>query len=120
MAKDDLPEDSVTVTDAVVVGVLTVQKYPGCIMCKGKVEVGDDDIGSCRRCGMQQCIKSCKEDLNVKVVINSGQEYHTLNVFGSNVTDICQTTDVTAKVLLSAPRFSFTYENNVITSVKRN
>ena len=98
---------------AVVVGVLTLQKYPG------KVEAEDDDLGSCRRCGTQQCMETCKEVLNVELVMNSGQEYHTLNVFGTNVTDICQTTDVNARALLRAPPFSFTYENNVITSVER-
>ena len=107
VAEDDLPIDSITIKGAVVVGVLRVKK---CIVCKGKVEGEDDNIGSCRRCVMQQCIESCKEELNVKSVINSGQKYHTLNEFGSNVTDIlCQTTDVTARALLRAPPFSSTY-----------
>ena len=46
-------------------------------------------------------------------------EYLTLNVFDTNVTDIAQTDDVTEQSLLCAPPFSLTYENNIVTGVKR-
>ena len=69
---------------------------------------------------MQQRIDLCKQKLSVKLLFSvAGGEYVTLNVFGSNVSDIAQRKDVTAESLLSASPFDLMYENNVLTSVKR-
>ena len=57
--------------------------------------------------------------VNAKLMISAGSSYLTLNAFGSNVCDTAQREDVTAESLLSACPFQLTYENNVITSIRR-
>ena len=122
VAEDDLAEDFVTVIDAEVVGVLTLGSYPACIAqaCKSKVTPTSGKLGCCSKCEMMQHIERCKKQLSAKVVIADGANYLTLNVFGTNVIDIAQQEDVDANVLLSAPSFTMTYENNVITSITRH
>jgi len=57
--------------------------------------------------------------MSAKLVIanNTATEFLTVLAFGTNVSDM--NTNVTAEELLEAPPFTFTYNNNVITSVVR-
>ena len=62
---------------------------------------------------------NCSSQLNAKLVISSGASYLTLNVFGTNVSDIVQQHPPTTQSLRSATQFTFTHSNNVITGVSR-
>ena len=54
-----------------------------------------------------------------KLLISSGTDYHTLNVFGRNIKDIAEQEQITTESLLSARPFTFTYANNVVTTISR-
>ena len=119
VVEDDLAKDSVTVDSAEVIGVMTLDSYSACLACDSKVKPSGSEMGCCSKCKMQQCISCCKKHLNAKLMISVGSSYLTLNVFGSNVCDIAQREDVTAESLLSASPFHLTYENDIITSIRR-
>ena len=88
VAEDDLSEYSITVHGAEVIGVLTLESYAACLVCKAKVGPTTGKLGRCTKCKMQQVIDRCKKQLNSKVLISSSTNYLTLKVFGSNVIDI--------------------------------
>lgn len=65
-----------------------------------------------------QCILKCAQQLSAKLVItHSTTEFLTLLAFGTNMPDIAGNADVIAQLLLEAPPFTLTYDNNVITSI---
>ena len=121
VANDDVAEQYTTINSAEVVGVMSLASYAACLQCKAKVEPTKPNLGCCTKCGMQQIVSRCKTQLNVKVILSSGDSYVTLNVFGTDVGDIAGLAmeDVTEESLLSAPAFNVTYENNVVTSISR-
>ena len=121
VVESDVAEDFDTIEGAEVVGVLRLDSYPACIAqaCKSKVAPTSGKLGCCSKCEMVQIIGRCKMQLSAKVVIAEGEKYHTLNVFGTNVSDIAQEDNVSVEALISAPPFTLTYENNVITSIRR-
>ena len=51
------------------------------------------------------------------MITHSTTEFLTLLAFGTNMSDIPGNADVIAQLLLEAPPFTLTYDNNVITSV---
>ena len=120
-AEVDLSEDCTTVHGAEVVGVISLESFAVCLVCKAKVEpiATDGNIRCCTKCSMQHKITSCSSQLNAKLVISSGASYLTLNVFGTNVSDIVQQHPPTTQSLRSATQFTFTHSNNVITGVSR-
>ncbi len=65
VAEDDLPEVD-TLSGAEVAGVITFNLYAACLRCKSKVKPTTGKLGKCTKCGMQQCIEQCKEQLNAK------------------------------------------------------
>jgi len=70
------------------------------------------------KCNMLQ---KCKKQLSAKLLIGHcfASQFLTLQAFGTNVSDIAQSEDVTAELLLEAPPFTLIYENNIITSIGR-
>ena len=57
--------------------------------------------------------------MSAKLIISSGDTYLTLLCFGSNLTDIIQQETVTKEAFLTAPPFTLTYDNNIITGIQR-
>ena len=84
-----------------------------------KVETTAANLGMCTKCGIQLNIARCATLNNAKLLISSGTNYHTLNVFGTNINDIAEQKQIIVESLLSARPFSFTHENNVITGISR-
>ncbi len=119
VADDDLPETDTTIRSAEVIGVASLDNYNACLSCKGKVDGLDDTLGSCTKCSMTQRLNKCKKQLRAKLYISSGEDYFTLQAFGSNVSDIAGKQDVTTHALLHAQPFTLTHDSNVITSVTR-
>ena len=119
VAEDDLPEQFVTVYDCQVIGVKSLDSFAACLDCKCKVEPSTSNIGVCTKCNMQQRIDICQTQLSAKLYISSGTDYLTLHAFGTNVTDITQEAAVTVDSLMTAPPFTLTHENNIITSIRR-
>ncbi len=118
VADNDGPDD-LTILGAEVISVAKLEDYSACIRCKSKVEETKGKLGNCTRCNMQQRFDKCKKHLSTKIVVSSGQQYYTFNVFGTNVNDIADGEDVTEESLLSARPFMLTYDQNVITSIRR-
>ena len=56
---------------AEVVGVISLNSFAACLVCKAKVEpmATDGNIGCYTKCSMQQKIASCSSQLNAKLVI---------------------------------------------------
>lgn len=74
--------------------------------------------GVCSKCKRTQIIKHCKQMMNAKIMVSvsaPGGAYLTLNVFGTNVTDIILSPSVTSDAQIEATPFTLTYENNVVT-----
>ena len=61
VVSDDLPQNSVTVHNAEVIGVQSLQSYAACLACNGKVNEVDADtnIAQCSKCQMSQPLKRC-------------------------------------------------------------
>ena len=120
VVSDDLPQNSVTVHNAEVIGVQSLQSYAA---CNGKVNEVDADtnIAQCSKCQMSQPLKRCKQQLSAKLYIQNGEECLSLSAFGSIVTDIaqCSASNITTNALLQSKPISITYSNNIITSVSR-
>ncbi len=116
---NDTPEDATTIQGAEFIGVAALDSYSACLACKSKVEATDNSIGTCTKCGMQQRLTKCKQQLRAKLYISSGENYFTLQAFGTNVVDIAQEQDVTTTSLLTARPFTLTNENIIITSITR-
>ena len=120
VAEDDHDQVDITIHAAEVAGVISLESYAACSACKSKVKELTDKLGSCTKCDTMQCISKCAQQLSAKLVItHSTTEFLTLPAFGTNVSDIAGNADVTAQLLLEAPPFTLTYDNNVITSVGR-
>lgn len=116
----DKPADSsFTVHDGEIVGILSFTNYPICLSCKKKVLSTTHDLGRCSNCNSLQLLNKCKIQMSAKLIISSGDTYLTLLCFGSNLTDIIQQETVTKEAFLTAPPFTLTYDNNIITGIQR-
>ena len=84
VVSDDLPQNSVTVHNAEVIGVQSLQSYAACLACNGKVNEVDADtnIAQCSKCQMSQPLKRCKQQLSAKLYIQNGEECLSLSAFG--------------------------------------
>ena len=121
VAGDDHGLDDTTIEAAEVAAVIKLDTYAACIACKSKVQQNSDKLGRCTKCSTMQCLSKCTQQMSAKLVIanNTATEFLTLLAFGTNVSDIAMNMNVTEEQLLEAPPFTFTYNNNVITSVVR-
>lgn len=111
--------DDDLVHGAEIIGVLSLQTFWSCLMCKAKVVQTTENFGSCTKCQMDQKLTHCSVSSMAKLLISSGTDYHTLNVFDSNLKDIAEQEPITTELLLAARPFTFTYANNVITTISR-
>ncbi len=117
VAEDDLPLNSTTATGAIIAGA-TLNSFSCCLACKSKVEQTEDDtIAHCTKCNMDQLLDRCMNEVHANLVINSGSEYMQLTAFHHVLKQIVRGKEVTVQNLLTAPPFTCTYENKIITSV---
>ena len=81
----------------------------------------DWQVGALHQVRNNVILTKCTKQLSAKLVIahSTATEFLTLLVFGTNVSDIARNANVTAELLLEAPPFTLTYDNNVITSIVR-
>lgn len=120
VAEDDLPETANTVEGVTVAGVLSLQNYLSCFVCKAKVQPVDDGMGKCTKCEMEQSSHLCLNKLNAHLLLNvPGGSYLTLNAFGTNLKDIAQREPVTSQDLIRARSFTITHDDNVVTGLRR-
>jgi len=108
VAEDDVGELCTTIVDAEVAGIISLGLYSACIACRSKVTAITNKLGQCMKCNMLQ---KCKKQLSAKLLIwhRSVSQFLTLQAFGTNVSDIAQSKDVTAELLLEAPPFIYSY-----------
>ena len=99
--------------------VLSLQMFQACVMCEAKIIQYSENLGSCTKFQMQQKLAHCTISSMAKLLISSGTDYHTLNVFGSNIKEIAE--QITAESLLSARPFTFTctFAHNIATAISR-
>ena len=111
VASDDLPQDSITLQDAEIIGVHGLQSYHACITCSSKTLPSEEEnITYCDKCDTLQSVHRCKTKISARLVLQHGEDYYTLSAFD----DVLTTVD--AKSLLSKI-LTVTFENNIITSV---
>ena len=118
VTEDDLPNDSITIHDAEIIGVQSLQKYSACISCNVKVEYVDETTGTCSKCDMFQPLNRCKQKISARLYIQHGEENLHLSAFDDILTTIAGSTNVTSESLLLSKPSTITYENNIISSVK--
>ena len=111
------------VCDARVVGVLHIDRYPGCLKCNTKLIPCEDDteLGYCQKCNMTQFIDSGKSGLNVRLLVEGGGEKITLRAFGKVIENIADQSavDISMSSLLKAKPFNMTYVDGIIQSINR-
>lgn len=111
------------VCDARVVGVLNLDRYPGCLKCNTKLIPCEDDaeLGHCQKCDMTQFVDSGKSGLNVQLLVEGGGEKVTLRAFGKVVENIADkpAADVSTSSLLKAMPFNMTHVDGIIQSINR-
>jgi len=108
VAEVDVGELCTTIVDAEVAGIISLGLYSACIACRSKVTATTNKLGQCMKCNMLQ---KCKKQLSANLLIwhCSASQFLTLQAFGTNVSDIAQSKDVTAELLLEAPPFIYPY-----------
>ena len=117
VASDDLPQDSITLQDAEIIGIQGLQSYHACITCSSKtLPSEEEDITYCDKCDTLQSVQRCKTKISARLVLQHGEDYYTLSAFDDVLTTIAQSSNVEAKLLLSKT-VTITFENNIITSV---
>ena len=90
-----------------------VESYSASLGCKSKVEVMEDELGCCTKCGMERRIDRCKKHPSVKLVISSGANYLTLMAFGNQVRLPSKKRSAVSLFLLPVPLHRLT---NIISS----
>ena len=86
------------IDEAEVIAVRSLGRYSACTVCESKVEVVDDVVGCCSKCGMQQLLNRCKGELKAKLCITSAETAHQLGcegffdmyAFESHLCEICE------------------------------
>ena len=113
----DLPQDSITLQDAEIIGVQGLQSYHACITCSSKTLPSEEEnITYCDKCDTLQSVHRCKTKISARLVLQHGEGYYTLSAFDDVLTTIAGSSTVDAKSLLSKT-LTVTFENNIITSV---
>ena len=118
--EDETCDSSVTVYYGAQVLSASLDNYCVCLSCKKKIKPTTEHLGRCTSCSALQRLDKCATQMSAKLVLSSGTDYLTLLCFGSNLNDIVQVKPVTESNLLEAPPFTLTYDNNVITGVRRS
>ena len=110
----------VSLEDAVVMGVMHLETFRSCFMCKGKVQTTSAAIGKCEKCSITVRLSKCVQEIAAKLVIESQQKTKILSAFSPIVQEICQREDVTEEALLKADNFDLLFSpNHVIASINR-
>lgn len=74
IANDDLPNNSITVHGAEVIGVKSLQSYSACVTCSVKVNVINDTHVTCSKRKTFQPLKRCQQKLSAQLYIQHGEE----------------------------------------------
>ena len=62
-----------TIIETRVVGVFSIEYFSVCLKCNGKVP-GEEEIGTCNRCGMFQCMDVCNTEVVAKIMIKEKRQ----------------------------------------------
>lgn len=67
---DDIlvPDNGNRVLEGCIVGVISIDQYPSCFNCKGKVDTVSPTMGQCSRCTMQIRMNSCDKGTTANLV----------------------------------------------------
>ena len=118
VAEDDLPDDSVLISQAKVVAA-TITTYSACLACNSKVQEIDTSLAQCTKCSMQQLIENSTQHTSANILVNTGAQYIQLSAFDDVLCDIVGGEDITVPNLLTAPSFNATYRNKLLIAVTR-
>ena len=72
-----------TITEARVVGVFSIEFFSVCFKCNGKV-LGEEEFGTCNRCGMFQCMDVCNTEVVAKIMIKGKEDSTVLKSTSGN------------------------------------
>jgi len=119
------PKPPKSLSDAVVIGVRSLQSTTQCIACnKGEVlaSEGNSSIGTCSQCSSTVLLSACEQLKSAEVIIKAHTFRYNLSVMGKQLTVLAQipTEDITEVGLLSAQKFDCDYNDKmVITNISR-
>ena len=89
--------------------VLFVDEYEACFTCKSKVQIKDDIIAECSKCGTMMKRKRCMKSQTAKVsVISRDGKSHMVTIFNDVITDIIGDNPNVKRALLMADTVKFT------------
>lgn len=77
-----------TWTDVSIIAVPQLDRYKVCLVCKARVEPSTPLFGQCSKCGVQQRMDVCGEQISAKMLIMSNGMMATVSGFGKIVYDI--------------------------------
>ena len=121
--KEENPEDICCLKDAVVVGVMGLDTFRSCLMCKGKVKVSSPESGNvakCEKCSMILRLDRCQTQMVAKVIVESEEVTKTLSIFSPILQEICEGSDVTKEALVSARSFDLWFSpSKIVTRIIR-
>ncbi len=109
-------------------GVIDRDTYNSCIKYSAKVVEDEEvpDLSKCVKCKMTQFSDACTKQLSIRVMIKSDNGNFTLRAFGKIVCDILRKSpqdvdisNITDRMLLKAPPFSFTHSGGIIHSIRK-
>ena len=113
-------------TNAVIIGVLSLDSYKSCFSCKARVESTSPPFGRCTKCCIMVRMDKCGDQLTAKLVFEEGRgaTSNPLSVFGALLQQMCSVStprEVTQEALLRAPPFrTVTYnDRHVVTGIAR-
>ena len=99
--------------DAVIIGVLLLDTYSSCCICKSKVQVMSATRGQRNKCNM---VQQLNEQTPAKLVVQTEGVANTLTTFTPTLQETCQGSVVTVEALVLPIIFRVEY---VITNISR-
>ena len=74
--------------------VLTFMQFRQCKVCKSKIEIVNEHLGTCSKCSATSKLTKCPQTSMTKVIITTKNDHkHTLTIFDPVLTQILNTVD---------------------------
>ena len=94
VARNEVQLPGNTIKEADIVGVFSIEHFSVCLKCNGKV-LGEEEFGTCNRCGMLQCMDICNRDVVGKIMIKGREDSVVLKAYGTVLKEIVGEEEIT-------------------------
>lgn len=121
---DDQVGQSNNTVEGEITAIISVDDYPTCVSCKGKVKSVTDVIGECMRCNAKVKISRCNHSNSVKFVVESSEgKIWRLTAFNEQMQAIIdgEYGGSIEEKMLSADKMKFFFTtSNIVKAVRKN